>query len=107
MCVAMLATLLAAGLSAAAAAHAQGAQHEMQAQQQLPPQEPMRLEQEQQHLHESRAHADGALWRWLTDNGAALNYVPALSQHGLRGGIAVTDIPAGGLVRAGLNAFAL
>jgi hypothetical protein len=43
--------------------------------------------------------ADGALWRWLTANGAAINYIPAFSESGLRGGVAVTDIPAGGLVR--------
>jgi hypothetical protein len=47
----------------------------------------------------SNAHADAALWHWLTVNGAALNFRPAFSESGLRGGIAIGDIPKDGLVR--------
>lgn len=56
-------------------------------------------EPQQPRAHAARTHADAALWRWLNDNGAALNYVPAVSEFGLRGGIALNDIQAGGLVR--------
>lgn len=41
--------------------------------------------------------ADSVLWKWLADNGAALNFVPGYKGTE-RGGYADGDIPAGGLV---------
>jgi len=47
----------------------------------------------------ARAAADAALWKWLAESGAVVNFRPHYS--GARGGVTFADIPAGGLVRIG------
>jgi hypothetical protein len=104
MCRLVIAVMRAACLGAAVGAGPEPQTHAISsAQEQEEQQEPQ--EQGLHHAYlQQHAHTDSELWRWLTDNGAALNFLPAVSEYGVRGGVAVADIPAGGLVSTALLA---